>query len=214
MARSRYPLIARQAWLPIAVTFAVAGLIWYFLALLWALPLLVLAALIAWLFRDPYRQIPSTPLGVVSPADGLVESVDTVHDPFLQRDAVRIVLAMRGGDVYTTRSPVEGKVMDMLQAAGEGEGEAATHGVWIKTDEGDDIVIVMGRGRLGNPPRCFVQCGERVGQGQRCGFINFGSRLEVYLPANSRIEIRPGSHIHAGADLLGVLVHKTDRAIS
>ncbi|BCO33111.1 hypothetical protein TspCOW1_32140 [Thiohalobacter sp. COW1] len=63
MARSRYPLVARQAWLPIAVTLVVAGLIWYFLALLWALPLLVLATLIAWLFRDPYRQIPSTPAG-------------------------------------------------------------------------------------------------------------------------------------------------------
>lgn len=212
MARSRYPIIARQGWLPIAVSLCVAGLVWYSLGLVWALPLLALAALIAWLFRDPYRQIPSTPLGVVSPADGVVESVDPVHDPFLKRDAIRVVLAMRGGDVYTTRSPVEGKVMDMLQAGEDAEG--ASHGVWIKTDEDDDIVIVMGRGRLGNVPRCFVQCGERVGQGQRCGFINFGSRLEVYLPVNSRIDIKPGSRIQAGTDLLGVLVHKADRAIS
>lgn len=212
MARSRYPIIARQGWLPIASSLCVAALVGYFLGLVWALPLLALAALTAWLFRDPYRQIPATPLGVVSPADGVVESVDSVHDPFLQRDAMRVVLAMRGADVYTTRSPVEGKVMDMLQA--ESEDEGAMHGVWIKTDENDDIVLVMRRGRLGSTPRCFVQCGERVGQGQRCGFINFGSRLEVYLPVNSRIDIRPGSHIHAGADLLGVLVHKTDRAIS
>lgn len=206
MARSRYPIIARQGWVPIAIATVGGILSWHFLDWLWALPWLGVVLLVAYLFRDPYRAIPSTPLGVVSPADGLVEAVESLHDPYLDREAVRIILSMRGGDVYTTRSPVEGKIMDMLQAPTEAG--ASSHGVWIKTDENDDIVIVMSRGRLHNAPRCFVQCGDRVGQGQRCGFINFGSRVEIYLPVNSRVDVNVGDHIQGGTDLLGVLIHK------
>jgi phosphatidylserine decarboxylase len=78
----------------------------------------------------------------------------------------------------------------------------------LQTDEGDDLVMVMHRGALRNLPQCYVQVGERVGQGQRCGYVSMGGRVEVYLPCNSRPLAKPGSQVRAGADVIATLVHK------
>ena len=204
MADSRRSLIAREGWLVIALALGLAGAVWQFLGFAWSLPLWLLSLLLLWLFRDPRREIPSTPLGVVSPADGRIESVETVRDPYLDREALRIRIAMSHTGVFATRSPVEGKIMDMVRAA---EG-ALPHGVWIRTDEGDDVVVAMYRGPLHSVPRCYVRYGDRVGQGQRCGYVTLGSRVDVYVPANSKVRVREGDRVRAGSDLIAVLVHK------
>ncbi|WJW76159.1 phosphatidylserine decarboxylase [Thiohalobacter sp. IOR34] len=203
MAGTRYPLIAREGWLAVAACVLAA-----FAALslgdwLWSLPFWLLAALLLFLFRDPEREIPPTPLGVISPADGVISAIEPVQDPFLKREAIRITLTMSHAGVFTTRSPVEGKIVDMVDA-----GEGMPHGVWLRTDEGDDIVVVMYRGPLHNAPRCYVRCGERVGQGQRCGYIHLGSQVDLYLPANSRLLVEQGQRVKGGSSVIAMLVHK------
>mgnify|MGYP000385067309 CR=1 FL=1 len=63
--------------------------------------------------------------------------------------------------------------------------------------EDDDLVVVMHRGPLHNLPHCYVRIGERVGQGQRCGYIQMGGRVEVYLPRHSRLQVSRGSPVKA-----------------
>jgi phosphatidylserine decarboxylase len=206
MAVSRYPLIAREGWLAVLVTATGAAVTAHYLGWYWSAPLWVAALCLAYLFRDPEREIPPVPLAVVSPCDGTVAAVESTHDPYLARDAIRITIRMSRTGVFTTRSPVEGKVLEPANVVTSGD--TMPHGVWLKTDEGDDIVIVMHRGPLGNAPRCYVQFGERVGQGQRCGFIHLGSRVDLYLPPNSKIKVTVGDQVAAGADVLATLVHK------
>ncbi|VAW72529.1 Phosphatidylserine decarboxylase [hydrothermal vent metagenome] len=204
MATGRYPYFSRSGWLPFLVV-ALAGLLisdaagW-----LWSLPLWLLCLFILFIYRDPYRDIPSSPLAVVSPADGVVTQVEKVRDPYLDRDAIRVLIAMSHIGVYSTRSPVEGKVMEPPHDGGADH----PHGVWLKTDEDDDLIIVMHRGLLHNLPRCYVGIGERVGQGQRCGYIPMGGQVEIYLPCNSRMKVKAGSHVRAGSDVIAFLVHK------
>jgi len=131
--------------------------------------------------------------------------VAEVHDPYLDRQAILLVVQMGHADVYSTRSPVEGKILEPKHS---GDGSNQLHGVWLKTDEDDDLVVIMHRGPLHNLPRCYVRIGERVGQGQRCGYIQMGGEVDVYLPANSRIEVAEGSHVKAGSDVIATLVHK------
>jgi phosphatidylserine decarboxylase len=205
MAGKRYPYFSRAGWLPFLVCVALGLLVGRLAGWVWSLPFWLVCALIVYLYRDPERDIPSSPLAVVSPADGIVQSVEEVHDPYLERDAVRLDIQMSHAGVYSTRSPIEGKILEPRNA---GDGVNQPHGVWLKTDEDDDLVVVMHRGPLHNLPRCNVRIGERVGQGQRCGYIQMGGRVEVYLPRHSRLQVTSGSEVKAGSDVIATLVHK------
>ncbi len=195
-------MIARQGWPFIGTASALALLVQLTAGGVWALPLWLAAGILAYLFRDPDRSIPPAPLGVVSPVDGKVIAVRQGHDPYLQREALVVDLHMNRTGVYSARSPVEGKIMEIWVVRGEGRSA-----LWVRTDEDDDVVLAI-RVR-GHPlrPRCYVHIGERIGQGQRCGIVGFGGEISVFLPANSRLLVSAGNRLRAGSDLLARLVH-------
>ena len=205
MPAGRHPYFSRAGWVPFGICAVGGVLVARFLGWGWSIPFWLGCVAIVYLFRDPRREIPSSPLAVVSPADGTVAAVEELSDPYLERQAIQLVIDMKHTGVYSTRSPVEGKVLEPRNSI---EGEHQPHGVWLQTDEGDDLVVVMHRGPLRNLPHCYVRVGERVGQGQRCGYVPMGGRVEVYLPANSRPLVKPGSAIRAGSDVIATLVHK------
>ncbi len=204
MATGRYPYFSRAGWLPFLVVAVAGAFVVHAAGWIWSSPFWLLCLLIAYLYRDPVREIPASPRAVVSPADGVISAVEEIRDGYLNRDAKRVLIDMSHAGVYSTRSPVEGKV---LQPPHDG-GADQPHGVWLKTDEDDDLVIVMHRGPLHNLPHCYVEFGERVGQGQRCGYIPLGGQVEIYLPCNSRIQVDVGSRVRAGSDVIALLVHK------
>lgn len=206
MAVSRNPFVAREGWPIIGTLAVVAGAVWQAGGLIWSAPIWVMALVVLFLFRDPDREIPSAPLAVVSPADGEVVAVEQTRGRYLDRECVRISIRMSPYGVYSTRSPVEGKILEIPQTNGSNPGMPS--GVWIQTAEKDDVVVVMNRGRLHTAPHCYVRIGERVGQGQRCGFVHLGSLVDIYVPANTRIKVKPGDRVQAGSAIVGTLVHK------
>jgi phosphatidylserine decarboxylase len=210
VAARQYAYIAREGWLLVACCVVAAGIVFETAGIYWSLPFWLLCAVAMVVYRDPPRDIPTAPLGVVSPADGRVVSVETVNDPYLDRPAKRIEISMSPFGSYSTRSPIEGKVLECPSCPVDALpiDSRKLHGVWIQTDERDDLVLVMGRGRLDHAPRCYARIGERLGHGQRCGFIHFGGRIDVYLPTNSRVEVPPGTFVTAGADVIANLIHK------
>jgi len=82
-----------------------------------------------------------------------------------------------------------------------------TYAQWIQSDEKDDLVLVIEVNSRMPRPKCYVQSGERIGQGQRCGFIRFGSRVDVLIPVTSRISVSVGDDVLAGSDIIATLVH-------
>ena len=197
-------MIAREGLVPLLVAILAAVMVMHFLGLLPSLALWALVLLVLVLFRDPERDIPSRPLAVVSPADGTVKSISTEQDPYLLRRSIRVTLQMHPYGIFTTRSPIEGKV---LEPPNFPDDASKPHGVWLQTDEGDDIVLVMARGRLHTEPRCYIRIGERTGQGKRCGFVHLGGRVDIYLPENSRLVVAEGDVVQSGTDPLATLVH-------
>ena len=214
LEKGNYTLVSRLGWVYALTAGAIALAVTFFTSSLAASPLWGLALVCLFLFRDPDREIPSLPLAIVSPADGTVVSVESIEDPYIKRPAICITIKMSFWGTYVTRSPTEGKVMERwFQAPHSSPGsdpgsDIASYGLWVQTDEQDDIVLVMTRRSAINRPHCYVQSGERIGQGQRCGVIRFGSDIQVYVPSNSKIAVQVGDKIRAGSDVIATLVHK------
>lgn len=197
-------MIAREGIAPLAVTVLAGVLVLHFIGWLQSLVFWALVLLVLVLFRDPERDIPSQPLAIVSPADGKVTSISTMHDPYLLRESVRVAIQMPPYGVFTTRSPIEGKV---LEPPNFPEDDSIPHGVWLQSDEGDDVVMVMTRGPLNNEPRCYIRFGDRIGQGKRCGFVHLGGRVEIYLPESSRLLVKEGDVVQSGSDIIAKMIH-------
>ena len=215
MAKGRQPILAREGWTHIVISGLLAVLVHYTLGWLWALPLWMLFFLVVQFFRDPPRRIPATPLGVVCPAGGRVIAVDEARDPYLKRPAKRISVFMNAFNVHVNRSPTEGKVVERWYQPGrffnasldKASYENERNALWIQTDEGDDIVVVQVAGLIARRILCDKQPGERIAQGERYGFIRFGSRVDIYLPANSQMSVELGDKVKAGSDIIAYLVH-------
>ena len=206
---NRHQLIAREGHVFISLSFIVVGILsykfgWLEMAPLWAVP-----TMLVFMFRDPTRTIPPEPLAVLSPVDAEVLAIENARDGFIDRDSKKIVLGMGIFDIYSIRSPIEGKVVHQWFVDKDtAVSDAPQFAQWIKTDEDDDILLAIYRGRIMPRPRCYVQAGERLGQGQRCGFMSFGARIEVYVPVDARIDVKVGQRLVAGEHPLAHFIHR------
>jgi len=159
------------------------------------------------IFRDPRRDIPASPLGVVSPVDGRVISVDLVDKGVLHGEAHRVQIGINSFGTYTARAPIEGKIKNLASVNGGQVTDYRTNALWIQTDEGDDVVLQFHGYRFGLAPQSFIRYGERVGQGQRCAYIRLTRVAELHLPIESKILVKPGQVVVAGTDLIGKVPH-------
>lgn len=178
----------------------------FFGLLVWPLWGVVLA--LAWLYREPRRNVPSSPLGVISPVDGVVSRIETAYDPYLKRDSLCISLQMHWYGVYALRSITEGKIMQhWLHHPDDQHQGHLQHAIWIQTDEGDDVVVALHAGGQFRRMHCYANAGERIGQGKRCGFIPFGTTVDIYLPTKARSSLVIGDDVNGGSDLIAEFVH-------
>jgi phosphatidylserine decarboxylase len=177
-----------------------------------SLPAILLTLFLMRVYYDPDRELPSHPLGVMSPVDGVIESVDLMHDPFLDRPSQRIRIRSKLLGVYHVRSPTEGKISQFWPKLEKDKQEytrETTRGVWwIKTDENDDVIIVLiNKFKLGKLT-CFIHPGERVGQARRCGHFPAGGMIDILIDENSFIEATEGQSVIAGVHRIATFNHE------
>lgn len=186
-----------------ALASGVAGF-WFLAALA-----LIAAGAIWVLGRNPVREVPSLPLGIVSPVDGRVTEIGNDHDPFLGRDAlcVRICQGLFAPAVLC--SPTEGRVCQIWagpEMPGASTGDRIA--IHLRTDEDDDVVLVVAKANgLNGPLAWSVQPGERVGQGQHRGLAGWGRRVSLYVPNESQPAVESNDRVRAAASLVCELVH-------
>lgn len=202
MMEKQYPLVAREGWWLLSLlSLAAAVAIWYVGVM--ALPLLFLVIGMGFVLRDPARKVPAQPLAIVSPVDGILLSVTEGKDPFLQRPSLVLQLQKSVLGVFSIRSPLEGKIQQQWF-----QSDTRLHASWVQTDEGDNVVWAVEAAGWRRKP-CRNQTGERVGQGQRCGFQWFSGKVSVYLPTAARSTLKAGDRIVAGETVIASLVHNT-----
>ena len=197
--------------------FILAGVVLILIGLLGGWPWLaglgvVSGGFFVYFFRDPERVIPTEPGVIVSPADGLVIRVDEVEeDEFLKAPARYVAIFMNVFDVHVNRSPVAGVVTEMRHRAGEYMAayrpDAASRNeqqaLVLENSSGRRVLVVQIAGLLARRIIPFVKPGHHLARGERLGLICFGSRVDVYLPSDSQIEVKTGDRVKAGSSIIG-----------
>lgn len=201
------PLIAGEGFPYVVIALVATGATWYVLGGAYASAPALASLWLFLIFRDPARDTPAVPLGVISPVDGKVIEVSLTERSALGREAHRIRIRINSLGTYTARSPVEGKIDDIRGNGADDGAPQDFRGLWIRTDENEDVVLQFHGFRFGLAPTAFLGFGERVGQGQRCAYLRLTRVAEVQLPVNSRIMVTRGQRVAAGADLLAKLPH-------
>ena len=160
------------------------------------------------LFRDFSRQVPSQPLAIISPVDGKVTHIEEAYDPYMHRVANCIHLQQSALGEFNVHSPVEGNVQN-IWVISPTEPEYPQLAMWLKTDEDDDAVLAANLKSVFRHATCSISTGDRLGQGQRCGFMAFACKLTIYLPTSAHIAIKAGQSVSAGSDKLAEFVHES-----
>lgn len=184
---------------------AVTAVTWYFRGTAFAWIPFVALVCAYMIFRDPRRAVSSAPLGVVSPVDGTVAEIIRSDAGLLEDEVNRISIRVASFGTYTARAPVEGKIMDLQGLTRRSSPAVDAAGLWVATDEGENVVLQFRGNRLRLAPRAFLRCGERVGQGQRCAYLRLTKFAEVELPGDARVLVTKGQRVSAGTDLLAML---------
>ncbi len=207
MPSNRYPFIAREGWPYLIALLILAVLSQVFIHTLAMLFFLLLLAGLAYLFRDPTRPIPSQPLAVLSPVYGEVTLVEEADDVRLNTRAMRIQIHTRTHDIYSLRSPIEGKVVQHW-CSSPCKVESRRHfDFHIKSDEGDNIVTAIRLRDIIPAFHAYLHTGERVGHGQRCGYIFFGGVVDIFLPLECKVQVEVGQEVESGSSILAQLIH-------
>ncbi|RKN07063.1 phosphatidylserine decarboxylase [Streptomyces radicis] len=166
-----------------------------------AVPTTALAAGMLWFFRDPEREIGQGRL--ISPADGVVQSITPWHD-----GRVRVAIFMSPLNVHVNRAPVAATVSSVEHIPGgyvpafDKESENNERVVWHFSSELGDIEMVQIAGAVARRIVPYVPQGCKVEQGDRIGLIRFGSRVDVYLPEGIEPAVEVGTRTTAGVTRL------------
>ena len=205
-----HPIIAREGWPFVAIALVATVVLAWVGGTVGGLVGLAALAFVVQFFRDPPREIPSKPGIVLSPADGRIVSVGKARDPWLERDALKISVFMNVFNVHSNRSPVDAEVVsawyrpgafvnaDLDKASEENERNA----LHLRTPEGRDVTCVQVAGLIARRILCYAKPGDRLARGQRYGFIRFGSRVDVYVPAEAAPVAAVGDVVYAAESIL------------
>ncbi|NJC84795.1 phosphatidylserine decarboxylase [Planosporangium mesophilum] len=176
---------------------------------LWMVPALA-AAPVAAFFRDPQRDTPEDPKAIVAASDGKVLSVERLRDErFGDGEFLRIAVFLSVLDVHVNRSPVAGRVLEHFVEDGgyaAAMKAAAEHNVAAYTVLDTAYGKVVVAQRTGLIARRIVQrapVGSLLARGERFGLIRFGSRTDVYLPADRATpEVGPSDRVVGGVTVI------------
>jgi phosphatidylserine decarboxylase len=170
---------------------------------------LAVAALAAF-FRDPPRRVVADPDAVLAACDGRVLAVEQLRDERLgDRDWLRIAVFLSLADVHINRSPVAGKVIRTIHEGGgfaaADSADAEHNNALFMEIEGihGPCVVAQRSGLVARRIVNWTGPGELLAQGDRYGLIRFGSRTDVYLPAE-RFEatVSSGERVRGGETVI------------
>lgn len=206
-----HPIIAKEGWPFIAASFVLALLVSY--AGVWSLPFWVVFVFCVQFFRDPPRVVAGSEKSVVAPADGRVVVVEEADDPYLKRRALKVSVFMNVFNVHSNRSPLACVVQQKwynpgsflnaaLDKASVENERCALH---LKTADGRDVTCVQIAGLVARRILNYVDAGTALTAGQRYGFIRFGSRVDLYLPLDTKVKVVIGEKVSASSTVLAEL---------
>ncbi len=169
-------------------------------------------AYMLYFFRDPERLTPDDPTLVFAGADGKIMAIkEVVEDKHLHTNAVRISIFLSLMDVHVNRAPIQGRVTFENYFPGERyftflekSSEFNQHSEIVIENARTKVLVNQIVGPIARRVVYWVKRGQRVQAGERIGMMKFGSRLDMYIPADDvkDILVQPGQAVTAGETVL------------
>ena len=178
-----------------------------------AIVLLLLTLWVAYFFRDPERTGERGSSLVVSPADGKLIMITEIDEPnFVRGRATRLSIFMNVFNVHVNRYPVDGSITyvhynegKFLNAAAE-KSSLENEQMSVGIESGKHRILVRQiAGLIARRIVTYSKRGDTARQGERMGIIRFGSRVDVFIPTDSRVRAKLGDITTAGVTVLAEL---------
>ena len=219
MDRTKWPA---RAVLPVAqpglkfifIAILITGMLFYFEWVLFAWISFAVFLFVCWFFRDPERVTPKDEKSLISPADGKVIIVEEQEKcDYLSGPCIKVSIFMNVFNVHVNRIPFDGTVQKVEYHHGKfmnaSFNKASIHNernaLMIKTSDDTNFAVVQIAGLVARRIVNCVKEGESVKKGDRYGMIQFGSRLDLYLPADFEVAVNIGEKTKAGATIIGYM---------
>jgi phosphatidylserine decarboxylase len=202
--------IAREGIFYVLVPAALAVVI--LLLGLWPVALAcgIVAAFMAFFFRDPERLPPADQNVVVAPADGRVTRVRPIEETSSDRSAAVVSIFLSPFDVHINRAPIAGEITSVSYTRGKflmatNERASLVNEQNALTIKGESVTVVCKQiaGILARRIVCWKKVGERVAMGERFGLIKFSSRTDIILPASVEVLVAEGARVRGGTTIIG-----------
>ena len=172
---------------------------------------ILILLLILQFFRNPVRNTIINENHIISPVDGKVVNIEKVYEKeYFKDERLQVSIFMSPFNVHVTRYPISGKVN--FSKYHPGEYLVAWHPKSSEKNERTTIVVeneVAGEilyrqiaGALARRIVNYAEVGENVIQGKDAGFIKFGSRVDLFLPVDSILNIEINQHVRGGEDII------------
>lgn len=217
--------IHKEGYTIITATIAALALINVFILILYPgrpqiiIPVVAGSALIFLLilqfFRYPNRDLSRSENCIICPADGKVVVIEkTFEAEYFKEERLQLSVFMSPINVHANWYPISGKISFLRHHKGKKlvawhpksstENERTT--IVIQKDNKTEVLIRQVAGALANRIVYYPQEGDMIRQSAELGFIKFGSRVDLYLPVNSKINVHLDQKVKGGIDILAELI--------
>ncbi len=155
-------------------------------------------------FRVPGRIVNRVPNGVVSPADGtIVQILESIEDEYFQDSRLQISIFMSPLNVHVNTYPIDGKVSYVAYHPGKhlvaslpkASKDNEHNTVVVKSKNGDEVLFRQIAGFVARRIVSYVKKDADAAQGGEMGIIKFGSRVDIFLPLNYRLNVKVGDKV-------------------
>ena len=207
--------VARDGLIFILSGLIVSIILYYAGFVLAAIMMAIVTLFIIYFFRDPERTYDATENAVLSPADGTILAVQKLGDGDspLGQNTTKISIFMSIFDVHVNRIPSRGRISEIVYNNGrffsanldKASEYNENNRITLETDKGHRIIFIQIAGLIARRIVCWINEMDYVKAGQRFGLIRFGSRLDIYIPPESRISIKVRDRVKAGETIIGYL---------
>ncbi len=183
----------------------------------WALTVSILSIIICLFiisfFRNPKRYIPIGDDSIICPADGKVVVIeDVMETEYFNEMRKQVSVFMSPANVHVNRSPIDGEVKYFKYHPGKylvaWHPKSSTDNErtsMVIENESFSVLVRQIAGKLARRIVYYVEEGDEIERGEEFGFIKFGSRIDLFLPLNTQINVELNQKVRGGETIIGII---------
>lgn len=150
-------------------------------------------------FRSPKREAVVNDKAIIAPADGTIVAIEEVDEPeYLKTKCLQVSIFMSPLNVHINWYPIKGVIKYSKHHSGRFQGaylpksstENERTSVVLQQPDGTQILVRQVAGAMARRIVCYAEENQQAKQGEEMGFIKFGSRVDLYLPLGTKIDVK------------------------